>query len=105
MQPMMEASPPNLVMVEAYPARMKRGGGGSLPGLLKRMAAWGFTDISHAGAHCDERWAALTKKTRCTSPPRTHDQAAFCSSACHDIPACTSHLPRNDTSPVYTLSS
>mmetsp|Transcript_10132 Transcript_10132/g.30353 ORF Transcript_10132/g.30353 Transcript_10132/m.30353 type:complete len:836 (-) Transcript_10132:2926-5433(-) len=64
LQPMMEASPPNLVMVEAYPARMKRGGGGSLPGLLKRMAAWGFTDISHAGAHCDERWAALTKKTR-----------------------------------------
>lgn len=64
-QPMMETSPPNLVMVEAYPARMKRGGGGSLPGLLKRMAAWGFTDISHAGAHCDERWAALTKTTRC----------------------------------------
>ena len=68
-QPLMEASPPNLVMVEAYPSRMRRGGGGSLPALLKRMTAWGYTDISHAGAHCDERWATLTKKTRCPFPP------------------------------------
>ncbi len=54
-----------MVLVELHPGKMAAGGGGTAAGLLRRMAAWGYTDVSHSGRVCDERWLNITKSIRC----------------------------------------
>lgn len=56
--------PPGVVLVEVQPRLMAAHGGGSPEGLLKRMHSLGYTDISHSGAVCDERWLNITKSIR-----------------------------------------
>lgn len=68
----MEEAPPSVVVMDLHPSRMRRGGGGTARALLRRMAALGFSDISHSGPVCDSRWLKMTKGLRCeiavTSP-------------------------------------
>lgn len=54
-----------MVLVELWPHKMAKGGGGSAAGLLRRLAAWGYADVSHSGRVCDERWLNITKSIRC----------------------------------------
>ena len=53
-----------MVLVELWPHKMAKGGGGSAAGLLRRLAAWGYADVSHSGRVCDERWLNITKSIR-----------------------------------------
>lgn len=59
-----------MVLVELHPSKMAAGGGGTAAGLLRRMAAWGYTDVSHSGRVCDERWLNITKSIRCAHAAR-----------------------------------
>lgn len=65
--PLMESAPPSVVVMDLHPSRMRRGGGGTALALLKRMAAWGFVDVSHSGPVCDQRWLTMTKALRSQS--------------------------------------
>jgi hypothetical protein len=56
-----------VVLVELWPHKMAKGGGGSAAGLLRRLAAWGYADVSHSGRVCDERWLNITKSIRCAA--------------------------------------
>ena len=57
---LMTERPPPIVVLEWRPALMRARGWGEPVALLKRMWAWGYTDISHSGPVCDARWANVT---------------------------------------------
>lgn len=56
--------PPGVVLVELHSRLMAEHGGGTVEGLLRRMHSLGYTDISHSGSICDERWLNITKSIR-----------------------------------------
>ncbi|KAK3248296.1 hypothetical protein CYMTET_42231 [Cymbomonas tetramitiformis] len=56
----METRPPPIVVVELRPAAMIALGWEDPKTLLDRMWEWGYTDISHSGSVCDERWHNIT---------------------------------------------
>ncbi|CAL8471301.1 g10843 [Coccomyxa elongata] len=58
-------APPAVVLLELQPHAMARAGyeGGALR-LLRTMHSWGYTDVSHSGHVCDERWHNITRSIR-----------------------------------------
>jgi hypothetical protein len=64
-QPLIAKQLPGVVMVELHPHLTRASGYGSAARLLRQMYAWGYTDISHSGHFCDERWYDITRTIRC----------------------------------------
>ncbi|KAK9806068.1 hypothetical protein WJX72_000034 [[Myrmecia] bisecta] len=59
-----EHSPPSVVMVELHPQAMEATGHEGALKLLRQLYSWGYTDVSHSGYVCDERWHNITRGIR-----------------------------------------
>lgn len=64
LQSLIMAQKPGVVLIELYPSKMAAAGGGTASGLLRRMAAWGYSSVSHSGRVCDERWLDIVRPAR-----------------------------------------
>ena len=71
-------APPPVVLLELHAARVEGlGFPGGAPGLLRRLHAAGYTDVSHSGRVCDERWANITRGIRLRGSMSPAAQAAL----------------------------
>lgn len=57
---LMSEAPPPIVIIEFNAWAVERSGFGAMR-LLEQMYAWGYTDMSHSGHVCDERWSNITR--------------------------------------------
>lgn len=72
------AAPLPVVLLELHAARVEGTGfPGGAPGLLRRLHAAGYTDVSHSGRVCDERWANITRGIRLRGSMSPAAQAAL----------------------------
>eukprot|EP00951_Prasinocladus_malaysianus_P047047 scaffold648667_cov45-Prasinocladus_malaysianus.AAC.1 len=61
----MQHTPPAAVLLEFHPAAVALTGyPKSAASILASLYAWGYTEISHSGTVCDERWHNITSSIR-----------------------------------------
>ena len=72
------AAPPPVVLLELHATRVEGlGFPGGAVGLLRRLHEAGYTDVSHSGRVCDERWANITRGIRLRGSMSLAAQAAL----------------------------
>ncbi|KAK9834954.1 hypothetical protein WJX84_011882 [Apatococcus fuscideae] len=66
MKDLIATKPPGVILMELYPQAMNRLGDsdGDAAELVQRMYDWGYSDISHSGEVCHERFTNLTRSLR-----------------------------------------
>jgi hypothetical protein len=75
--PLLRAAPPPLVAVEWAPAAMAAAGYADPPAMLRLLASLGYSEASHSGLLCDERWYAATYGVRRRGGPPPEARAAL----------------------------
>ncbi|KAL3159283.1 hypothetical protein ABBQ32_011245 [Trebouxia sp. C0010 RCD-2024] len=64
LQEVIMSSPPSVILMELAPSQMEAVGLADAATLLQQLYQLGYTEISHSGYVCDERWYNLTRSIR-----------------------------------------